>query len=189
MSDAFREFSDNPEFEFNGLRMRNPKQLLQMLSEEKWVDRFSPKLLGYTHGDLTFGNILVDGDSFVLIDPQGEEYNSLFYDLAKVYQSSSRSFELLLKGEITAKIEGNKINSIPKSSYARNQTNPETLFGFLESFPAIINEPFWKDKIFFFAAAHYIGAVPFRLNDGGLSSGVLAYLFGAALLEKVIANK
>lgn len=189
MSPEFAAFNKHAVFEFNGKKIRNGTALLRSFSEKNRQRRFTPEKLGFVHGDLTFGNILTNGKRFVLIDPRGDQYNTLFYDLAKLYQSMVCLLEPLMKGAFRVTIKGKVVNATFKQNYPRQRINPRVFFDFLSTYPLIAKEPYWQEKILFFAAAHFIGAVPFRLNDGGFPVAVHAYLSGLEILESLLEKE
>jgi hypothetical protein len=186
MSPEFAKFNKHAFFTFNEKKVRSGSALLRFFSEKTWQHRLTPEILGFTHGDLTFGNILTNGKTFVLIDPRGDQYNTLFYDLAKLYQSMVCSLEPVMNGAFRVTIKGNQVNTAFKKNHPGQNLSSEVFFDFLSAYPVITKEPHWKEKILFFAAAHFIGAVPFRLNDGGFPVATHAYLCGLEILESLL---
>lgn len=188
ISKDFNEFNKNKIFWFNGKKVRNFRAILEILRGKKFHDVLNPTLLGTVHGDLTFSNVLTDGTRFILIDPQGEDCHAVFYDLAKTYQSMVKNLEPLMDGKIDIELHKN----VATSSYLEkgteiSQSYEKGFYDLVETRAVIVStERYWREKTLFFAGAHFIGAVPFRLNDGGIETGALAYLTGLELLETLI---
>lgn len=188
ISKEFKEFNEAPIFCFNGRTIRNSRQVFDSFQDRNVLKQLKPQMLGCVHGDLTFANILTDGKAFLLIDPRGEGADSYFYDIGKLYQSMACDLEGMLRKEHEVMIKQNGL----VHSFSKSQNNPpmneDEFFSFWKEKPYISAEPNWKAKILFFAAAHFIGAVPFRLYAKDLETAILFYVQGLDLLERVIRD-
>lgn len=61
--------------------------ILRRISQEEFRRKFTPRKLGFIHGDLHFGNILVNANSMKLINPNGIMELPIEYDLGKLLHS------------------------------------------------------------------------------------------------------
>lgn len=165
---------------------------------KKILSRYSDIVLtdfhSLIHQDLTVENVLVNRNSnkYKIIDPRGPSnaFGDYVYDLAK--------FSYSLNGFTLIKYGNYKLKEVDKLSY---------VFGFDEKFKSkymkqckkyyvfldkcvptyIDSDPFWKYRLLFTEACHYLSNVPCLLiKEGGFHRALALYIHGISLLNDFI---
>jgi thiamine kinase-like enzyme len=79
---------DTPKHIVNGKVLQTPGYYISIIANNSRLhDYLTPRKLGFIHGDLHCGNILVKGSKFYLIDPNGAMQMPIEYDYGKVLHS------------------------------------------------------------------------------------------------------
>jgi hypothetical protein len=71
----------------NGCEYLGVPLIMEKISQERYLEKFVPQSVGFIHGDLHFGNILINGDSVKFVDPNGATRMPIEYDLGKLLHS------------------------------------------------------------------------------------------------------
>lgn len=111
------------------------------------------------HGDLTVDNVLVDGDRFLLLDPNNENLLSdPLVDFAKLYQSLHSGYESLIRIE-RAEVDGVRV-SFDEETSSRYRELYDHLRGVLEARVG----PERLRLVKFHEAVHFARMLPYRLR-------------------------
>jgi len=102
---------DYPQLVINGKIYDNFSVIMDKITKnEKLMNILSRYWKTPLHGDLTIDNIMVNGEDFILLDPNDENYISdPIVDYGKLYQSLHSGYEFLILLEKSG-LEGNQIN-------------------------------------------------------------------------------
>ncbi len=189
LSAQFKHFNRQKEYIFNGERIRNAQTLLEIIKKQQ--ARYQPETMGIAHGDLSFANILTDGDQIIFIDPRGDMHNTLLYDLAKLYTSFVELWEIMKEREITIHLKKNSIQSnfhLPTHLEHDAKKFENILWDIYAEIPFITKEQNWKTKIILYAGIQLIANCTFTLHRRGISYTKLTYATGLKLLERAVAH-
>lgn len=155
---------------------------IKLLLNEK-LDDFEPEYFNMSHGDYTLQNILTDGQNIRLIDPRGTEYNSLYYDVSKLLQSTEGKYDLLFDNNYKCIYKDNNINyQIFKYVNIFNDINNYIKL----KFNSLLDND-WYKKSLFYEGSHFISMMPFRYKEN-LDITVLCYCIGIILLNKCLED-
>lgn len=185
-------------FELNGVTYYNPLTLFAKIkNDSKITDILRPRTESFcAHGDMTFLNMVFDTNNkaYRLIDNRGHIGNwDTLYDFGKLKFTLSGFGKVMLKefdlsestsGTFTLKLTGDKegrkaINALNESFFEDIATNPE--------FQKLIkDEPYWRERILFAEAIHYLADIPHRLLlDQSPKHAVGVFLLGAKYLNEL----
>jgi hypothetical protein len=186
------------EFKLNGISYTNPLTIFKMIKTDKKIaDMLRPRTESFcAHGDMTFLNMVFDtiNKAYRLIDNRGHIGNwDALYDFGKLKFTLSGFGKVMLKefdlsenssGTFTLKITGDKegikaIDSLNESFFDDIATNPE--------FQKLIqDEPYWRERILFAEAIHYLADIPHRLLlDQSPKHAVGVFLLGTKYLNEL----
>jgi hypothetical protein len=185
-------------FELNGVTYTNPLVLFPKIkADDKIADILRPRTESFcAHGDMTFLNMVFDTNNkaYRLIDNRGHIGNwDALYDFGKLKFTLSGFGKVMLKefdlsedasGVFTLKLTGDKegreaISLLNKSFFEDTATNPE----FQE---LIKHEPYWRERILFAEAIHYLADIPHRLLlDQSPKHAVGVFLLGTKYLNEL----
>ncbi len=185
-------------FELNGVAYENPLTIFTKIkNDNKIADMLRPRTESFcAHGDMTFLNMVFDTNNkaYRLIDNRGHIGNwDALYDFGKLKFTLSGFGKVMLKefdlsegasGAFTLKLTGGKegrgaINSLNKSFFDDIATNSE-FQGLIE------HEPYWRERILFAEAIHYLADIPHRLLlDQSPKHAVGVFLLGTKYLNEL----
>lgn len=185
-------------FKLNGVIYNNPFALFTKIKNNNQItDILRPRTESFcAHGDMTFLNMVFDTNnkSYRLIDNRGHIGNwDTLYDFGKLKFTLSGFGKVMLKefdlseetsGAFSLKLTGDKegrkaINSLNESFFETIAMNPE--------FQKLIkDEPYWRERILFAEAIHYLADIPHRLLlDQSPKHAVGVFLLGTKYLNEL----
>ena len=185
-------------FKLNGTTYANPLSIFSKIkTDHKIADILRPRTESFcAHGDMTFLNMVFDTNNkaYRLIDNRGHLGNwDALYDFGKLKFTMSGFGKVMLKefdlsegtsGAFTLKLTGDKIgrkaiNSLNGSFFEDIATNAE--------FQKLIkDEPYWRERILFAEAIHYLADIPHRLLlDQSPKHAVGAFMLGTKYLNEL----
>lgn len=183
----------------NGKIYPNLKELIDnILAFESEYKFFTPKELVVAQGDLHFQNILIDefNDSFILLDPRGDEWLDIYYDLGKIWHSCNGLYDLIhtelskmkiiKQNELVAEFE--LVLSDDKELIKTYESIKNSLINLLEQkFAKEINDKNWLLKTHFAEAMHFASLMHFHLKyDGVENRSLCLYLQSIILCESLL---
>lgn len=144
------------------------------------------------HGDLSIENILVNQNDIKIIDPRGpgniSGYGDYVYDLAKFsYTLGEFSFIKYNEFILSEESDGNYILHFPEEdqtvfNHYRREFNTVLDIIVPEFFE---NDIYWRYRMLFTEACHYLSNVPCFLNNGwDIDQAKALYIQGILLLNK-----
>lgn len=144
----------------NGVEQDNlPAAMAAITKDEALMGGLSRYRRAEIHGDLTVDNILVDGDRFLLLDPNNENLLSdPLVDWAKLYQSLHSGYESLIRLE-RAEVDGNRVSFEEETSSRYRE-----LYEHLEGLLADRVGPERLRLVKFHEAVHFARMLPYRLR-------------------------
>jgi thiamine kinase-like enzyme len=170
----------------NGKEYTNLKPLLNEIKNDSLLlEYLRPKCWYLSHGDFTFQNVLTNFIEIKIIDPRGEGPDSVYYDLAKIYQSCHGKYDLLYDGNYKAYyIEG----EVPKVDYViyKHVDKFDKIFKIIrELIPQYykLYDKHWEMITKFYEASHFLSMTPFRLKENPQIT-VICYAIGIQLLNE-----
>lgn len=96
--------------DINGKRYNTPTYYIDKIKSNPRLHRYlTPERIGRTHGDLHFGNILVNSNGLYFIDPNAGAALPLEYDYGKLLHSSHGEYGQIMLG---------KYRLVPKNAYS-----------------------------------------------------------------------
>lgn len=184
--DIFNSFFDAPFLVINGKKYSNFKEITStILNNKDLMNLLSPKQMYRSHGDFTFQNVLTDGQEFKIIDPRGEGEDHLYYDISKLFQSSSSKYDLFTEGNYVVDYSLND-NSINYKILENESLFNDTLNVIKEEIPkAFPVEKEWELIALFYEASHLVAMAPFRYEEN-LPFTLACYAIGVAQLNKIV---
>ncbi len=183
---TFNVFYNANRLIINGTEYLNYKHLKnELLKNEKFIKFVSPTKMHRSHGDFTLQNILIDDSDFMIIDPRGEEYDSIYYDISKIYQSCHGKYDLLYDDNYVCdfSIKDNIINY----KFIENVELYDQLFNLFKLSIASnyeLNEG-WDLIARFFEASHLIAMAPFRYKEN-IEKTLICYCTGVKIMNDVL---
>lgn len=151
------------------------------------------------HGDLSLGNVLVNGNDFVLIDPRGtQEPWDAVYDLAKIV-FSLLTYDILRSVRLDA--VGRDLSLFVGGSTAERMRTALGVVTAARQTPwgAELDrtDPAWERRLWFAVAIHHLAEAACRISDAESTASATAraadhalklWLLGALLLEALLAT-
>jgi hypothetical protein len=190
----FSQFLNASTIFLNGKEYFNiPAILLFIENNELLCRKIKPNFVSpFVHGDLHFGNILVDFTKrkCIVLDPRGYEYCDPYYDFGKLSHSANGKYDLIHEEmfDLSWKITGKSIIAslqFPETQVLRlyeeiNYNLKPMYYEFTQD-----NEA-WL-KTLFNEAMHFCSDMPFHLQEDNLEQKSIAiYLTGVLLLNEFI---
>lgn len=158
--------------------------LLRRIEENaSLLEYLAPRRITTVHGDLTFENVLVDGDDIRLIDMDGAEFlDAPELDLGKLYQSAVAGYEQwahVQEAAVTLVTDGEFTIHPPKQAPIRilDGTAGDTWQAVLACSRDAVHR-----KGIFFMGLHLLRMVPFRIRIS-IDHALFAALLGLQYLE------
>lgn len=177
----FKSIMSSEYLVINGVKMKNLKQLLTELNE--FIDILSPKCLNRSHGDYTFQNIMVGNNDIKIIDPRGEGYDPIYYDISKLLQSCHGKYDLMIPNNYECTFEDNNIEYKFYKGYEMFEEIYEYIINVIGSTFNLDTK--WHLISKFYEGSHFISMVPFRYKES-LENTILAYSIGIEILNDVL---
>jgi hypothetical protein len=160
----------------NGKRYKNLPEILKELRERpELFDLLNPQYLYLIHGDLSLYNIMTEGRKFLFVDPRGNDWGDLAYDLSKLADAIFGKYSLLEIGLYTLAIQEGRDIIVDFSFTKENRL--WSIYEDLENkFQDIVtnsgisdylsdSEPYWQMRTRLISALNFAGYVLFRLNE------------------------
>lgn len=163
--------SPDSEFVINGTNCLSLNKTMDLIPWEKII---SNSIAYPFHGDLNFGNAIIDSDSnFKLIDWredfEGDDFGDLYYDLAKLYAGSAVNFMIACQNK-------NLINISDEINITNCQT--QNTIDFLKYYEEWLQENDYDcNKVKLIAFLTYLNMSPLHPDEFG------QYLFYKGILE------
>lgn len=192
--------ADMRDLVINNSVCKHPLAIINAIrKDKKLLEMFRPRIEGFcAHGDLTFLNMVFDRESekFRLIDSRGYiggwdplyDFGKLKFTISGFGKIINREYEVNEDdGKYHISFTGNKnglahLSKINKSFL--NDVNQNQYFQLLTE-----NEPYWKQRILFAEAIHYLADIPYRLLlDGSPKAAIGTFLLGTKYLNEVYMN-
>lgn len=173
----------------NSNKVKNLSQLIEeIINNEFIMNMLQVDSFYRSHGDYTFQNILSDGMNFRVIDPRGKDFDSIYYDISKIFQSCHGKYDLLYEGNF-------EIDYFDESTPIINYTilNNEEKFNLIYEFIQNEIEKFysgmidknWRTITKFYEASHFISMAPFRMKEN-YKLALLCYSIGVKILNEFL---
>lgn len=103
----------------NGNEYLSPDAVIKKIkTTPNLLNRLTPTKLGFIHGDLHCGNILIKGHDMFLIDPNGNPMMPLEYDIGKILHSVHGNYGSIMREDYV-------LHDIGSSSYVFELERPE----------------------------------------------------------------
>jgi hypothetical protein len=104
-----KKLLETPLVTINGKLLHTPIYFMNKIkSNPQLRDYLTPKRIGLTHGDLHFGNILVNQDGVYFIDPNSSVHMPIEYDYGRLLHSAHGAYGQIMNKEYSlAQIDGN----------------------------------------------------------------------------------
>jgi nucleoside-diphosphate-sugar epimerase len=180
----------------NGKEYVSPDIILRDILNNKMAREFLvPRTESFCiHGDLTLLNtVFTDKTKEIkLIDPRGcIGYWDLLYDYAKIEFTMAGFGEIILGDRqiVTTNSSGFEIhfNRIPQSCRELDDEFLDILSSDSIFMKHIVNlEPYWRERIAFAKATHFLADIPFRLfTDGTTETALASYIIGTYYLNEI----
>ena len=179
----------------------NLKELInKLIAFEEESGFFTPKELVMAHGDLHFQNILIDelNDNFILLDPRGDAWLDIYYDLGKIWHSCNGLYdfihtelsEMTILKQDNDSIEFNFTLSDDKELIKTYENIKNAIIKLLETkFAKELNDQNWLLKTLFAEAMHFASLMHFHLKYDGIENrSVCLYLQSIILCDYLLAN-
>lgn len=185
-NNIFKQFFNSEKIIINEKEYLNFNPLMsKILTDNNFINYLSPKIFHRSHGDFTLQNILIDNNTFIVIDPRGEEYDSLYYDLSKLYQSCHSKYDLLYNGNYKCFYSVDDVNINFK--IINNVELFDKLFVLIkENINKFYNlDENWDLIARFYEASHLIAMTPFRYKEN-LEKTLLCYATGIKIMNEVV---
>lgn len=181
----------------NNRQYVHPLDIIEKIrNDEKLLNRLRPLYSGFcAHGDLTFLNMVFDSDKvqFRPIDSRGHIGNwDPLYDFGKLKFTLS-GFGKIINREFTLVEDKNGAFEL---SFTGNPADLKYVSNLNVSFlddiyrngsfrELISSEPYWKERILFAEAIHYLADIPYRLFlDQSPKVAVAIFLLGTKYLNE-----
>lgn len=185
-------------FKLNKVTYRNPLAIIARIkADSRIANILRPRTESFcAHGDMTFLNMVFDttNKAYRLIDNRGHIGNwDALYDFGKLKFTLSGFGKVMLKefdlsedtsGAFTLKLTGEKqgqdaLQLLNDSFFKDIAANPE--------FDRLVkDEPFWRERILFAEAIHYLADIPHRLLlDQSPKHAVGVFLLGTKYLNEL----
>ncbi|EEO7742464.1 hypothetical protein G6T57_001783, partial [Campylobacter upsaliensis] len=160
----------------------NLKELInKLIAFEEESGFFTPKELVMAHGDLHFQNILIDelNDNFILLDPRGDAWLDIYYDLGKIWHSCNGLYdfihtelsEMTILKQDNDSIEFNFTLSDDKELIKTYENIKNAIIKLLETkFAKELNDQNWLLKTLFAEAMHFASLMHFHLKYDGIEN-------------------
>ena len=163
----------------NGVRYANLSTFERFFNINHLSKVFSESPVCDIHGDLTIENIICDGDSYYLIDPNtGNIHDSPNLDYAKLLQSIAGGYEFLMRTQ-SVEIEENRVNFIFTKSLVYERLH--------EKFDEFMGANFSAEcmrSIYYHHIVHWLRLMPYKIEKNGIRS-VLFYAGLLMVLDEV----
>ena len=181
----------------NNRRYVNPLEIIESIrNDKKLLNRLRPVYSGFcAHGDLTFLNMVFDSNriQFRPIDSRGHignwdplyDFGKLKFTLSGFGKIINREFTLIedKNGAFELSLTGNPANLEYVSNL--NASFLDDIYRNM-SFKVLVNgEPYWRERILFAEAVHYLADIPYRLFlDQSPKVAVATFLLGTKCLNE-----
>ena len=194
------KLADAMDLVINDIVYKHPLTIISAVrKDKKLLEIFRPRTEGFcAHSDLTFLNMVFDREleKFRPIDLRGYigSWDPL-YDFGKLKFTIS-GFGKIINREIEVNEDDGKYHI----GFTGNRNGIVQLFSLNRSFLddanqnqyfklLIKNEPYWKQRILFAEAIHYLADIPYRLLlDESPKAAIATFLLGTKYLNKVYTD-
>lgn len=98
--DYLKDLLEAPAHTVNGLVLHSPGHYMEQIQHSEALRNYlTPDQLGLIHGDLHFGNILLQQSRLYFVDPNGESRMPIEYDYGKILHSFHGGYNQIAKGQ------------------------------------------------------------------------------------------
>lgn len=176
---------NEPYIYINGKKYKNVSKIIGEIEQDTELLEFlRPKKWYRSHGDFTLQNVLTDNYDIRVIDPRGEDKDSIYYDLSKIFQSVHGKYDLIYDGnyEVWGSYDSNLVSyNIIENEELFNDLY-ETIKKLIPQYYKLEDEN-WETITKFYEASHFISMFPFRFIENK-GTDILCYAIGVEILNE-----